>query len=257
MQLTLIWPEPNARLLFQHKPFHFMHLSKTLFTSKVVQALLALLALSCTSLFAQSTPKVDNPHVKISTNLGDVVLELYPDKAPKTVANFLQYVKDRHYDGTIFHRVIPGFMVQGGGYTKTFAEKPTRAPVMHEGQAALAKGGDKNVIGTVAMARTSEPNSATSQFFINVAENAFLDPTVVPPRDPVPSFNYNGKTYTNIPRANLENNPKLVGYTVFGKVVSGMDVVDKIKSIPTGPSGPFPSDVPKTSVIITSASIIK
>jgi peptidyl-prolyl cis-trans isomerase A (cyclophilin A) len=207
--------------------------------------------------FAQTPTKVDHPHVKITTNLGDIVLELYPDKAPKTVANFLQYVNDRHYDGTIFHRVIAGFMIQGGGYTKNYAEKPTRAPVVHEGQAALAKGGDKNVVGTVAMARTSEPNSATSQFFINVADNAFLDPIPVPPGDPVPSFTYNGRTYTNVPRSSLENNPKLVGYTVFGKVIQGMDVVDKIKSIPTGASGPFPSDVPKSSVTILSASLIK
>ena len=234
--------------MFSHKSLSAHHSPK---------ALIAIIALFCGALFAQTTQKSDNPRVKISTNLGDMVLELYPDKAPKTLANFLQYVNDHHYDGTVFHRVIAGFMVQGGGYTKTYAEKPTRAPVVHEGQAALAKGGDKNVIGTVAMARTSEPNSATSQFFINIADNAFLDPTVVPPGDPVPSFTYNGKTYTNIPRANLENNPKLVGYTVFGKVVSGMDVVDKIKSIPTGPSGNFPSDVPKTSVIISSAFIIK
>ncbi len=223
----------------------------------VLLASLACLVLSFGAAYAQSPNKADNPRVKISTNLGDMVLELYPDKAPKTVANFLQYVNDHHYDGTIFHRVIAGFMIQGGGYTKAYAEKPTRAPVVHEGQSALAKGGDKNVIGTVAMARTSEPNSATSQFFINIADNAFLDPTVVPPGDPVPSFTYNGRTYTNVPRANLENNPKLVGYTVFGKVIQGMDVVDKIKSIPTGASGPFPSDVPKTTVIINSASIIK
>ena len=223
----------------------------------VLRVLVASVALSCAVVSAQTPTKSDNPRVKISTNLGDIVLELYPDKAPKTVANFLQYVNDHHYDGTIFHRVIAGFMVQGGGYTKAYAEKTTRAPVIHEGQAALAKGGDKNVIGTVAMARTSEPNSATSQFFINIADNAFLDPTPVPPGDPVPSFTYNGRTYTNVPRANLENNPKLVGYTVFGKVIAGMDVVDKIKSIPTGASGPFPSDVPKTAVTISSAFIIK
>ncbi len=223
----------------------------------LLRTLLACTAIIGFGAIAQVPAKADNPRVKISTNLGDMVLELYPDKAPKTVANFLQYVNDRHYDGTIFHRVIAGFMIQGGGYTKAYAEKPTRAPVLHEGQSALAKGGDKNVVGTVAMARTSEPNSATSQFFINVADNAFLDPTPVPPGDPVPSFTYNGRTYTNVPRSSLENNPKLVGYTVFGKVIQGMDVVDKIKSIPTGASGPFPSDVPKTTVTIISASIIK
>jgi len=223
----------------------------------LVKMLLACTALVCLGATAQTPSKADNPRVKISTNMGDLVMELYPDKAPKTVANFLQYVNDHHYDGTIFHRAIAGFMIQGGGYTKAYAEKPTRAPVVHEGQAALAKGGDKNTVGTVAMARTSEPNSATSQFFINVADNAFLDPTPVPPGDPVPSFTYNGRTYTNVPRSSLENNPKLAGYTVFGKVIQGMDVVDKIKSIPTGASGPFPSDVPKTTVTIISASIIK
>lgn len=198
-----------------------------------------------------------NPQVKFVTTMGDFVLELYPDKAPKTVANFLQYVKDHHYDGTVFHRVINSFMVQGGGYTKTLTEKKTRPPVVHEGQAALAKGGSKNVVGTVAMARTSEPNSATSQFFINVADNAFLDPTPIPPGDPVPSFSYQGKTYNNIPRSNLEGNPQLVGYTVFGKVIQGMDVVNRIKALPTGAMGPLPSDVPKPLVTIQSANIIK
>ena len=197
------------------------------------------------------------PQVKFVTSMGEFVLELYPDKAPKTVANFLQYVKDHHYDGTIFHRVINSFMVQGGGYTPNLKEKKTRPPVVHEGQAALAKGGSKNVVGTVAMARTSEPNSATSQFFINVADNAFLDPTPIPPGDPVASFTYQGKTYNNVPRSNLEGNPQLVGYTVFGKVISGMDVINHIKALPTGPQGPFPSDVPKPLVTIQSANIIK
>jgi peptidyl-prolyl cis-trans isomerase A (cyclophilin A) len=234
-----------------------MFFSPSVRLAPFLKVILSLALLVAWGSFAQTPTKADHPRVKITTNLGDIVLELYPDKAPKTVANFLQYVNDRHYDGTIFHRVIPGFMIQGGGYTKNYAEKPTRAPVIHEGQAALAKGGDKNVVGTVAMARTSEPNSATSQFFINVADNAFLDPIPVPPGDPVPSFTYNGRTYTNVPRSSLENNPKLVGYTVFGKVIQGMDVVDKIKSIPTGASGPFPSDVPKSSVTILSATLIK
>ena len=197
------------------------------------------------------------PEVKFTTSMGDIVMELYPDKAPKTVANFLQYVKDHHYDGTVFHRVINNFMVQGGGYGANLKEKKTRPPVVHEGQSALAKGGSKNVVGTVAMARTSEPNSATAQFFINVADNAFLDPTPIPPGDPVPSFTYQGKTYNNIPRANLEGNPQLVGYTVFGKVIQGMDVVNRIKALPTGALGPFPSDVPKPLVTIQSANIIK
>jgi peptidyl-prolyl cis-trans isomerase A (cyclophilin A) len=167
------------------------------------------------------------PKVKFATSEGDFVVEVYPDKAPKTVENFLQYVKDKHYDGTIFHRVISTFMVQGGGFDASYAQKPTRAPVVHEGREALAKGGDKNVAGTLAMARTNNPNSASSQFFINVKDNDFLNPSAQAP-----------------------------GYTVFGKVVSGMDVVNKIKSVPTGAAGPFPTDVPKTPVLIKSAALV-
>ena len=199
----------------------------------------------------------ENPKVKFSTTEGDFVIEVYPEVAPKTVDNFLQYVKDKHYDGTIFHRVINDFMVQGGGFDKAYTQKPTRAPVVHEGREALAKGGPRNVAGTVAMARTNDPNSATAQFFINVKENAFLDPTIIPPGDPVPKFEYGGRTYENTPRANLVNAPQLFGYTVFGKVVSGMDVVNKIKLTPTGPGGPFPTDVPKTPVLINSATLVK
>ncbi|MDO8771644.1 MAG: peptidylprolyl isomerase [Burkholderiaceae bacterium] len=197
------------------------------------------------------------PRVQFNTSAGAFVVELYPDKAPKTVANFLQYVKDKHYDGTIFHRVIENFMVQGGGFDAAYAEKKTRPPVEHEGQAALAKGGLKNVVGTLAMARTNDPQSATAQFFINVKDNAFLDPVVIPPGDPVPSFEYQNRTYKNIPRNQLTSSPMLFGYTVFGKVVEGMDVVAKIKTTPTGAGGPFPTDVPKTPIVINSAVIVK
>ena len=197
------------------------------------------------------------PQVKFSTSAGDFVVEVYPDKAPKTVENFLQYVKDKHYDGTIFHRVIENFMVQGGGFDAKFSEKKGRAPVVHEGREALEKGGARNVVGTLAMARTSEPNSATAQFFINVKDNAFLDPTLIPPGDPVPKFEYQGKVYENTPRANLANAPQLFGYTVFGKVISGMDVVNKMKATPTGAGGPFPTDVPKTPLLINSATLVK
>jgi peptidyl-prolyl cis-trans isomerase A (cyclophilin A) len=167
------------------------------------------------------------PKVRFATSEGDFVVEVYPDKAPKTVENFLQYVKDKHYDGTIFHRVISNFMVQGGGFDAHYAQKPTRAPVAHEGREALSRGGDKNVTGTLAMARTNDPNSASSQFFINVKDNDFLNPSAQAP-----------------------------GYTVFGKVVSGMDVVNKIKSVPTGAAGPFPTDVPKTPILIKSAALV-
>ena len=165
--------------------------------------------------------------VKFATTAGDFVVEVYPDKAPKTVANFLQYVTDKHYDGTMFHRVIDNFMVQGGGFDAKYVQKSVRAPVAHEGREALAKG-LKNTVGTLAMARTNDPQSATAQFFINVADNAFLDPNI--------------QSY---------------GYTVFGKVVSGMDVIQKMKASPTGAGGPFPTDVPKTPILVNSATLVK
>ena len=168
-----------------------------------------------------------SPRVKLSTSQGDIVIELYPDKAPKTVENFLQYVRDKHYDGTVFHRVISNFMVQGGGFDSNYKQKPTRPPVAHEGQAALALGGPRNVVGTVAMARTNDPQSASSQFFINVQDNAFLDPK--------------------------GGNP---GYTVFGRVVSGMDVVNRIKGVQTGNAG-MHGDVPLTPIVIQSATLVK
>lgn len=197
------------------------------------------------------------PRVKFATSQGEFVVEVYPDKAPKTVANFLQYVQDKHYDGTLFHRVINNFMVQGGGYDTRYMEKTTRAPVRHEGREALEKGGPRNVVGTLAMARTNDPHSATAQFFINVKDNDFLNPTPIPPGDPVPRFEYGGRTYTNIARSQLENAPQLFGYTVFGRVVSGMEVVERIKAVPTGSGGPFQTDVPRTPVVIQSATLVK
>ena len=188
----------------------------------------ALIAAATLFSVAQNALAQEAPRVKFATTAGDFVVEVYPDKAPKTVENFLQYVKDKHYDGTLFHRVIENFMVQGGGFDAQFNQKKTRAPVAHEGREALAKGGPKNVVGTLAMARTNDPNSATAQFFINVKDNAFLDPTV-----------------------------QQFGYTVFGKIVSGMEVVQKIKTTHTGAGGPFPSDVPKTSILINSATLVK
>ncbi|MEN9842641.1 MAG: hypothetical protein RLZZ612_470 [Pseudomonadota bacterium] len=166
--------------------------------------------------------------VTLTTNQGDIRLELDAKTAPKTVENFVQYVKDKHYDGTIFHRVIDGFMIQGGGFDASYVQKSTRSPVTHEGQEAIAKGGMRNVVGTIAMARTNAPHSATSQFFINVKDNSFLDPT-----------------------------PQAHGYTVFGKVIEGMDVVNKIKAMPTGSGGPFPTDVPKTPITILKATLEK
>jgi cyclophilin family peptidyl-prolyl cis-trans isomerase len=163
-----------------------------------------------------------DPQVDLKTSLGTIRLELYPAKAPKTVANFLQYVKDGQYNGLIFHRVIPNFMIQGGGMDKDMREKKTRAPIENE-----AKNGLKNDLGTVAMARTSAPHSASAQFFINTKNNDFL--------------NYPGQDGW--------------GYAVFGKVVAGMDVVMKIQQVPTGNVGPF-GDVPKQPVIIESATLV-
>jgi cyclophilin family peptidyl-prolyl cis-trans isomerase len=176
---------------------------------------------------AASATAPKTPHVKFTTSVGSFTLELYPDKAPITVENFLQYVRDKHYNGTIFHRVISNFMVQGGGYDSRLFEKPTRAPIIHEGRDAIARGGPHNTVGTIAMARTNVPNSATSQFFINVVDNAFLDP-----------------------------NPQNPGYTAFGRVIEGMETIEKIRATPTGPAGPFRTDVPRTPIIIESAIIL-
>jgi len=211
----------------------------------------------CTTLGLAQAVAQTAPRVKFTTSMGEFVVEVYPDKAPKTVDNFLQYVRDKHYDGTVFHRVISNFMVQGGGYDARYREKPSRDPVAHEGREALSKGGARNTVGTLAMARTNDPNSATAQFFINVRDNAFLDPVLIPDGDPVARFEYGGRTYENVPRANLLNAPQLFGYTVFGAVVSGMDVVERIKAVPTGAGGPFPTDVPRTQVVIQSATLVK
>ncbi len=212
-----------------------------------------LLTLTCSVLpmsLANASQKI-----QITTSMGVIEAELFADKAPQTVANFLQYVKDKHYNGTIFHRVISSFMVQGGGFDTKYQQKPTRPPVQHEGRAALAAG-LKNTTGTLAMARTNDPHSATSQFFINVVDNASLDPTPIPEGDPVKRFEYQGRVYENIARSQLLNAPQLYGYTVFGKVTSGMDVVQKIRNTPTGAGGPFPTDVPKTPVIIQSITLL-
>jgi peptidyl-prolyl cis-trans isomerase A (cyclophilin A) len=214
-------------------------------------------ALSALALFGASGAQAQvHPQVTFRTNLGNIVVELYPEHAPKTVANFVRYVQEGHYNGTIFHRVIPNFMVQGGGFDAQFREKSTHAPVKHEGRQALA-GGLRNATGTLAMARTADPQSATAQFYINVNNNNFLDPVEIPPGDPVPYFQYRGRTFRNAPRAALLESPQLIGYTVFGRVIQGMNVVQQIVQVPTGAGGPFPTDVPRQTVTILQATLSK
>ncbi|HMA85758.1 MAG TPA: peptidylprolyl isomerase [Desulfosalsimonadaceae bacterium] len=163
-------------------------------------------------------------NVKLDTSMGEIEVELFAEKAPKTVDNFLQYVKSGHYDGTLFHRVIDGFMIQGGGMTPDMTQKPTQPPIENE-----ADNGLTNEAYTLAMARTSDPHSATAQFFINVKNNTFLN--------------------------HKDKSPQGWGYTVFGKVVKGIPVVNKIKAVPTGRKG-MHDDVPVTPVLINKATVV-
>ncbi len=185
---------------------------------------LAVVALPLVALFPSSAIASENPRVLLHTNMGDIILELYPDKAPQTVQNFLEYVRAGFYDGTIFHRVINGFMIQGGGMTSDMAPKPTNEPIQNE-----ADNGLTNDAYTVAMARTMDPHSATAQFFINVADNTFL--------------NHSAKTMQGW------------GYAVFGKVVQGQDVVDAIKAVETSTRG-MHENVPVESVAIEKAEVL-
>ncbi|MGF1546678.1 MAG: peptidylprolyl isomerase [Thiotrichales bacterium] len=166
-----------------------------------------------------------NPIVTLATNKGTITIELYPEKAPKSVANFVAYAEKGYFDGLIFHRVIPGFMIQGGGFTPDLVQKPSDTPIQNE-----ADNGLKNDAGTIAMARTNDPHSATAQFFINAKDNGFL--------------NHSAKTAQGW------------GYTVFGKVTAGMDVVQAIEKVPTGRSG-FHDDVPKDPVIMNKVTVAK
>jgi cyclophilin family peptidyl-prolyl cis-trans isomerase len=182
-----------------------------------------LMAIASLTSIVHPVNAADAPHVLLKTNMGEIVLELSPDKAPKTVANFLEYVRSGHYNGTIFHRVINGFMIQGGGFDKDMKQKQTNAPIENE-----AKNGLKNEAYTVAMARIAAPHSASAQFFINVRNNSFLD--------------YPGQDGW--------------GYCVFGKVIKGTEVVDKIKSVETTNSGMY-QNVPVKPVVIEAASLVK
>lgn len=194
--------------------------------SRLIVLIITSLLLFSTTTYATDKQKMSNPIVKLSTNQGDITLELNSTAAPVTVANFVSYVEDGFFNGLIFHRVIPNFMLQGGGFSSDFKQADTKAAIENE-----ADNGLKNDRGTIAMARTGDPHSATGQFFINHADNGFLD--------------HSSKTQQGW------------GYAVFGKVTEGMDVVDKIAAIPTGSGGMFPTDVPKEEVIIEKAEIIK
>jgi cyclophilin family peptidyl-prolyl cis-trans isomerase len=200
--------------------------------SRFARFALVLLSLGFAATAAAQAPAADakpadaKPRVSLKTNMGEIVVELDPAKAPKSVENFLQYVKEKHYDGTIFHRVIPTFMIQGGGYTSNGQAKGTRPPVTNE-----ADNGLPNLRGTIAMARTGDPHSATAQFFINVVDNPFLNHV----------SKENGSTW---------------GYAVFGKVVSGMEVVDAIKNVQTAPQGMFPN-APTSPVVVNTATLVE
>ncbi len=189
---------------------------------KLLPLLMLLFVAACNSEVSDAPESSTNPRVQMQTSMGEIVIELYPDKAPKSVANFLQYVDDGFYNGTIFHRVINGFMIQGGGFTPDMVQKQTRTPVLNE-----ADNGLRNTVGTIAMARTMDPHSATSQFYINVAMNSTLD--------------FREKT------------PRGWGYAVFGRVVKGMDVVKAIKSTSTTSKGMY-RDVPATPIMINNVS---
>ena len=192
-----------------------------------LSVVLALVVAAGTMMSDQTETQADeaaSPLVTFETTHGSFAVALEPEAAPETVANFVQYVRDGHFDGTIFHRVIAGFMIQGGGYTERYEQLKTRAPIQNE-----APGAPGNDRGTIAMARTADPHSATAQFFINVVDNDFL--------------NHTAKTARGW------------GYAAFGRVVDGMETVDRIAALRTGPGGPFPSDVPQEAVVIEKATV--
>lgn len=207
----------QASLVIEHQEKRMPNLFSP--RRQAVRLLATLAFATTTASFGSLALAADGQQVLLKTSMGEMVLELNADKAPKSVDNFLQYVRSGYYNGTIFHRVIDGFMIQGGGFDRNMVQKPANAPIVNE-----ARNGLKNQSYTVAMARTSDPNSASSQFFINVADNKFLD--------------YPGQDGA--------------GYAVFGKVVRGMDVADRIKAVATGRN-----DVPNKPVVIESATLVK
>lgn len=212
----------------------------------------ALFAFSSCAVSAQeAAPKANFPKVNLHTSMGDIVIELHPEKAPKTVENFLRYVKKGQYNKTIFHRVIDNFMIQGGGMDGKMREKPTDKPILLEAALAL-ENGLKNDLGTIAMARTGEPNSATAQFFINVNNNEFLNHQVLAEGDPVQIMK--GGEMLTMPRSRAL--PLAAGYTPFGKVIEGWEVVEKIKVVATAANG-MHQNVPVKPITIISIKLVK
>ncbi len=191
----------------------------------MMRVFVVFLSIIVMSLIMENVDAAEKPKVYFKTNVGDFTVELEPELAPKTVANFIQYVREGHYDGLIFHRVIKAFMIQGGGFDASYSKKPTRPPIENEADKGLS-----NERGTIAMARTGDPHSATNQFFINVKFNGFL--------------NYVSKSQQGW------------GYTAFGRVIDGMNIVGRISRLETGKGGPFPSDVPADQVIIEEAKLV-
>lgn len=218
-----------------------------------IQSLKAvIISLLVTTCFMQAASAENLPKVAIKTSMGTIVLELYPEKAPKTVANFLKYVKSGHYNHTIFHRVIDNFMIQAGGIDPQLKEKPLKFPAIPLEAAYALEHDLKNEIGTIAMARASDPNSARSQFFINVNNNEFLNHQVLPEGDPV-EFTRQGETISAPRKQALF---ATAGYTPFGRVIEGMDVVEKIKAVPTKSVSVF-QNLPVDPVLIESVKLLK
>ena len=213
---------------------------------KTLARVIQTVAISASVLALSAAHAQDKPRVEMKTSLGTVVIELDPKAAPKSVANFLEYVKSGFYEGTVFHRVIKGFMAQGGGFDKAMKQKDARPPVVNEGEIA-EKAGLKNDRATISMARTGDPHSATAQFYINFKDNTMLNASTAKENMPAP--------------CKADNPPAQCkgygwGYTAFGRIVQGMDIVDKMAELPTGAGGTFPSDVPQTQIIIEKVTLV-
>lgn len=215
--------------------------------------ILVLLSLGLNSfVFAEQS----RPKLKIATSLGDMVFELYPDQSPQTIQHFLLNANQGIYDGTIFHKVVSDFVIQGGGFDVNFRERTVMKMLPHEGQESVAKGNLRNKYGVIALARGADRDSAGLEFFINVANNPDLDPVAIPPGDPVASFEYNGNIFKNVPRKDITSSKQLWGFTPFASIVSGQAVLEKIRKTNTGALGPFANSVPVIPVVIQSVRLI-